>query len=416
MYLIGRKTLSLPNARHIFNVIFDTDSNELVDKFEIMCGIILLSAVSSEEKVEFLYDLFDFNCKGFLVETEVVLLLRNVTNCADKIDNNMGAPPDYRIREIAHDAMSFALMNPGSLRKYELVQFAANYPTVRAFLESWRGHASQVLLASHQKWQDQAFPNLHTSICPSSAWLSIGLPPNDFIHWRRKERIGPGSLLLFAHNEKYMKSTDRIAISGVGSLAYGVLQQGLLADRWLMNALACLIPDPVMLKFLFTLTGQENIGRYCVRLFEGRGWMSIFIDDRIPCSPLHSPVFLASSCEEECWPMILEKAFAKKFGSYGHLAACGVRYDSSETALRMLTGGHINKIPSNDFDWKSVPLEGRLSTKIPRHLYFSGWKGWCRVHLKDSKRGIFDRFWFYCCVFFLNPFFRKIRIEDLYVS
>lgn len=368
MYLIGRKTLTLPNARYIFNDMFDTDANELVDKFEIMCGIILLSAVSSEQKVEFLYDLFDFNSKGFLVETEVVLLLRNVTNCADKIDNNMGAPPDYRIREIAHDAMSFAVMNPGCLRKYELVQFAANYPTVRAFLESWRGHASQVLLASHQKWQDQAFPNLHISICPSAAWLSLGLPPNDFIHWKRKERIGTGCLLLFAHNEKYMKSTDRIAISGVGSLAYGTLQQGLLADRWLMNALACLIPEPVMLKFLFTPTGQENIGRYCVRIFEGRGWTSIFIDDRIPCNPLHSPVFLASSCEDECWPMILEKAFAKKFGSYGHLAACGVRYDSTETALRMLTGGHINKIPSTDFDWKSVPLEGTTITIPTRFI------------------------------------------------
>jgi hypothetical protein len=362
MFLVGRKTLTLPNARFIFNQLFDTDSNELVDKFEIICCVILLSAVSSEEKVEFLYDLFDFNSKGFLVETEVILLLRTVTNCADKIDNNMGAPPDYRIREIAHDAMTFAIMNQGSLRKYELVQFAANYPTVRAFLESWRGHASQVLLASHQKWQDQAFPNLHTSIAPSLAWLSIGLPPSDFIHWKRKEKIATGGgaggcLLLFAHHEKYMKSTDRIAISGVGCLGNGILQQGLLADRWLMNAIASLLPNPSLLKFLFTLTGQEDIGRYCIRLFEGRGWLSIFIDDRIPCNPLFFPIFLSSSCQHECWPMILEKGFAKKFGSYGHLAACGVRYDSSETALRMLTGGHINKIPSSDFDWKSVPLE-----------------------------------------------------------
>ena len=286
-------------------------------------------------------------------------MLRTITNCADKIDNNMGAPPDYRIREIAKDAITYAIINIGSLRKYELVQFAANYPTVRAFLESWRGHASQVLLASHQKWQDQSFLNLHTSICPSNTWYSLGLPPSDFITWKRKEKIGSGCNLLFAHSEKYLKTSDRIAVDGVGSLANGYLQQGLLADRWIMNGLVTILPYPSMVKFIFSVTGQENIGRYCIRLFEGRGWVSKFIDDRIPCNPLFYPAFLSSSCENECWPLILEKGFAKYFESYGHLGACGIRYDATETAIKMLTGGHIHRLPSSDYEWKSVSAEGK---------------------------------------------------------
>jgi hypothetical protein len=355
-----------------------------VDKFELLCGIILLSGLSTEEKVEFIYDIFDFNSKGYVVENEVVLMLRTITNCADKIDNNMGAPPDYRIREIASDAIKFALMNPGSLRKYELVQFAADYPTVRAFLESWRGHASQVLLASHQKWQDQSLPSIHTSICPSASWLALGLPPSDFITWKRKEFISAGNEnitptsslhhkrngceLLFCHQEKYLKTSNRVSCEGIGALANGILRQGLLADRWLLNGLAALIPEPNLVKFLFSVTGQESIGRYCVRLFEGRGWNCLFIDDRIPCNPIHKPLFLSSSCESECWPMIIEKGLAKKLGSYGHIAACGNRYDGSETALRMLTGGHVHKIPTSDYEWLSVAAEGNIIVLLTSSL------------------------------------------------
>lgn len=350
--------MSLPNARFVFSKIFDTDANLLIDKFEIICSIILLSAMSSEEKVEFLYDLFDFNCKGYLVETEMVLMLRTVTNTADKIDSNMGVPPDDRIREIASHSMLYAVMNPGSLRKYELVNFAASYPTVRAFLESWRGHASQVLLASHQRWQDQSFPNAHVSIAPSTAWLNIGLPPSDFVLWRRREKVSMGCKLLFGHSEKFVKASERIFVEGVGAMAQGTLKQGLLADRWILNALACVIPCPHMMKYVFATTGQEDVGRFCVRLFEGRGWTSVFIDDRLPCDPLKQPLFMSSSCDNECWPMIFEKGMAKKLGSYGNIASCGIRPDASESALRVLTGGHVTRLPTSDFEWLSVSAEG----------------------------------------------------------
>ncbi len=33
------------------------------------------------------------------------------------------------------------------------------------------------------------------------------------------------------------------------------------------------------------LLQEENLGRYNVRLHEGNGWRSVFLDDRLPCSP-----------------------------------------------------------------------------------------------------------------------------------
>jgi hypothetical protein len=385
IFMIGKRTLTLPQARYVFGTIFDTDSNQLVDKFEMICGIILLSAMSSEDKIEYIYDLFDFNNKGFLVETEMILMLRTITTCADKIDSNMGAPPDDRIREIAKDSMNFAMMYPNNLRKYELVEFAANYPTVRAFLESWRGHASQVLLASHQKWQDQTFPALHTSIAPSTAWLGLGLPPAEFVKWRRRERIDKGCKMLFGQADKFVKGSDRILLEGAGCMAQGTLQQGLLADRWLLNAMAVVIASPRMVKYVFATTGQEEVGRFCVRLFECRGWVSEFIDDRLPCNPLNLPLFMSSSCDNECWPLILEKGVAKKLGSYGHVASCGLRYDAAENALRWMTGGHVNKIRTADFDWLSISAEGENKHVLCLHV--EAWMSvWMAIFGSDLRR------------------------------
>jgi hypothetical protein len=82
----------------------------------------------------------------------------------------------------------------------------------------------------------------------------------------------------------------------------------------------------------------STLCRYNVKIFEGAGWKSIFIDDSIPCSPLGTAAFLSSSDAYECFPLLLEKAFAKYFGSYGHLALNSERSDNVSAVLRMLTG------------------------------------------------------------------------------
>jgi hypothetical protein len=364
----------LSDAKFIFHEIYDTDSNKLIDKFELMSGVILLSAMSSEDKVECLYDMFDFNTKGFLIDSEMVLLLHTVTKCAAKIDYKMAAPPMDKLREIATHSMEYCVLHENSLRKYELVTFAADYPPTRAFLEAFRGHVSQVLLASYQLWQDLQFTAQHTSIAPSSEWLSTGLPPHEFVTWRRRKTVAKGCEMIFGHAEKYSKTCDYPLMEGEGAIAKGVLKQGLLADRWLMNAVAVYIAQPQTLRHLFGTTGQENVGRFCIRLFEGRGWNSIFVDDRIPCDPVKYPLFMRSSCDNECWPMILEKGVAKKLGSYGHLAACGARHDATEVAMKWISGGHVTKLRVMEYEWLTIPeeVDGLDGCKLCQRILLEG--------------------------------------------
>ena len=57
---------------------------------------------------------------------------------------------------------------------------------------------------------------------------------------------------------------------------------------------------------------------YGVRFCFNGVWVNVVIDDRFPCRNGH-PVFVARDMGKrvkELWPLFLEKAYAKTFGSY----------------------------------------------------------------------------------------------------
>lgn len=60
--------------------------------------------------------------------------------------------------------------------------------------------------------------------------------------------------------------------------------------------------------------------------------MTITIDDHFPCYPLQGPLF-SSTCKDDLWLLILEKAYAKLHGCY-----CALRGGSAHEALLDLTG------------------------------------------------------------------------------
>lgn len=111
-----------------------------------------------------------------------------------------------------------------------------------------------------------------------------------------------------------------------------LLFPGILADRYLLNALAAMTGRPDLITCAFATTKQENFGRFSIRFFEGCGWRNVYIgfycppctsmyirlfffyfmfsltDDRVPCGPDGEPIFCSSSDHLEAWPLLLEKA------------------------------------------------------------------------------------------------------------
>ena len=143
-FLLGKNLVDFKTCRSLFNDVFDTDKNQLVDKFEVMCMVCLASKMSNMEKVYFLFDLFNFNNKGYLFESEISLLLMAVTRGAYKVDQKFLPPNTKTIEDLTKKALKCAKYNPDYVRKPELVEFVVRNTEVMAFLDSWRGHAAQV--------------------------------------------------------------------------------------------------------------------------------------------------------------------------------------------------------------------------------------------------------------------------------
>ena len=285
-FLLGSELVDYNTSRALFHDIFDLDGNNLVDKFEVMCVVCLTSALSNQDKLFFFFDLFNFNDKGYLYDSELTLLLLSITRGVFKVDQKYLPPSNKVITSLVMEAKIHAKFSKNSIRKPELVSFALGNKDVLSFLESWRGHASQVLLAAGEHWRDLTFPCHQESIMPTHEWSNLGLPASSFVRWRRRTKAGSGMgyLRVFSHETTFLKTVDRrVVYGGDGMMGHGSLRQGLLADGWVLNALAAMVGRPDTLLSCLASTGQEDLGRFCTRFYEGTGWRAVNIDVRAPC-------------------------------------------------------------------------------------------------------------------------------------
>ena len=66
-YLLGHELIGFLHARDLFENVFDCDRIGVADKYEVMCLICLLSCLSNQEKVEYLFDIFNLFLTSLLV-------------------------------------------------------------------------------------------------------------------------------------------------------------------------------------------------------------------------------------------------------------------------------------------------------------------------------------------------------------
>nr|XP_025744357.1 calpain-10 isoform X1 [Callorhinus ursinus] len=118
----------------------------------------------------------------------------------------------------------------------------------------------------------------------------------------------------------------------------GQVKQGLLGDCWFLCACAALQKSRHLLDQVFP-PGQPSWhdhtyrGSFTCRVWQFGRWVEVTIDDRLPCL---AGRLCFSRCQREdvFWLPLLEKVYAKVYGSYEHLWAGQVA-----DALVDLTGG-----------------------------------------------------------------------------
>jgi hypothetical protein len=86
-------------------------------------------------------------------------------------------------------------------------------------------------------------------------------------------------------------------------------------------------------------------GAVTLQLWERGRWRRIVIDDRLPCGRDGQPLYARSLEPSEFWVALLEKAFAKRYGSYEALIS-----GFADGAMRDLTGGAPQRLRLSTVD------------------------------------------------------------------
>lgn len=114
------------------------------------------------------------------------------------------------------------------------------------------------------------------------------------------------------------------------------IEQGELGDYCLLAAISCLTLTP---RFLERVVPPEQsfsqgyCGIFRFRFWRFGDWVEIIVDDRLPTCKGRL-LYLRSTDPTEFWPALLEKAYAKFYGSYANLHG-----GKTAQALQDLTGG-----------------------------------------------------------------------------
>ncbi|XP_063386791.1 calpain-A-like isoform X1 [Cydia fagiglandana] len=171
--------------------------------------------------------------------------------------------------------------------------------------------------AGAELWEDPDFPASPRSIGERASGLT----------WRRPHELSSAPLFLSAEAEDAAWEVE------VGALGSGAL----------CAAAAALAPTPRLLARVVPPQSFRDHyrGAFTFRFWVFGAWREVVVDDRLPCRGA-VPRLLASTARQGDFTLpLLEKAYAKLYGSYAAMHAAGAAAEGTARALQELTGGIV---------------------------------------------------------------------------
>jgi len=130
----------------LFQLLSAGGSVELVDSFELLATLCVLSGAQVDEKIDFVFGLFDFNETGYLTLHELTLALRTIVSGVMKIADNPMSVTEEDVDKVAESAFELRSL-PESLKysyaiseeelrlsKQEFADFVLNCVETTSFL------------------------------------------------------------------------------------------------------------------------------------------------------------------------------------------------------------------------------------------------------------------------------------------
>jgi len=182
-------------------------------------------------------------------------------------------------------------------------------------------------------------------------WIDEAFPPDDYsliVDWKHSENAKPWRKFVWFRTSEFAEG----AVCVYETISPNDIYQGNLGDCYFLSALSAIAERPHRLEKLFEINKHNPRGYYIVKFCNMGIWEKYAIDDHFPCYPKESmnfgPCFSSASIEEEkteLWVLLLEKAWAKRFGSYEFIESGVV-----SSVLRDLTGAPTKTLFSDDPD------------------------------------------------------------------
>lgn len=178
-----------------------------------------------------------------------------------------------------------------------------------------------------EDWKDPFFPPVPSSIVDPEMQTDARAKWADFTWRRPKEVWTDGDFCLY----NQIDAND--------------IQQGLLGDCYFLSCLSAIAEDPERIKRIFITQETNEAGIYAVQLYINGEPRVVVVDDYFPYNEAKGKwAFSRPSESNEIWVLILEKAWAKVYGSYSRIEVgdCG-------EAMAPLTGCPTQNVSLKDY-------------------------------------------------------------------
>lgn len=185
------------------------------------------------------------------------------------------------------------------------------------------------------KFEDTQFPANDDSL--GEKVVNENLAGED-MHWLRMSEAPEDCFSYKVEEKEFNLFRD-------GASSDDVMQQ-MLGDCYYLSAIAILGDKETREKFVTISSVEEwkKCGAFCVMFYEVGKPDYVIVDDFLPVNGQNSFVFTKTRSGNEIWPQILEKAYAKKYGSYAEIEGGFV-----DLALSELTNGIPQTLKHADF-------------------------------------------------------------------
>ena len=188
---------------------------------------------------------------------------------------------------------------------------------------------------NNRKYTDQDFPPSQISLIKNPQTSEKTKPWKKFVWRRATDFLTEGPIKVF-----------------LGGITPDDIRQGALGDVYFLCALTMLAEKPSRIEQLFITKESNQYGAYAVELCVHGEKQVVVIDDYFPCTGATGGPCFSKSNGSELWVMVLEKAWAKIYGSYER-----IERGSSNGALRDLTCAPTVTCRFEEGTWEKI-LEG----------------------------------------------------------